>query len=153
MRVRGARGTSPGRPMCGTWSRSPTISASPPAAFFGGGAAGRAWAAGLAPGPGGLHPRVDRDVMVATVQENAQRDFWDAWDEVRCPVLVVRAGKGMLKQREADRMAERRPGTRIAVVPEAGHDVHLDDPGAVFGDMAAFLAEVDQADQEGQAAV
>ncbi|MFE4380016.1 alpha/beta fold hydrolase [Streptomyces cyaneofuscatus] len=58
-------------------------------------------------------------------------------------MLVVRAGKGMLKEREADRMAERRPGTRIAVVPDAGHDVHLDDPGAVFGEVAAFLAEVD----------
>lgn len=51
----------------------------------------------------------------------------------------------MLKQREADRMAESRPGTRIAVVPDAGHDVQLDDPGAVFGEMAAFLAEVDAA--------
>ncbi|MFD3739443.1 alpha/beta fold hydrolase [Streptomyces sp. NPDC058629] len=112
------------------------------AAFFGGGAAGRAWAAGLVPGPGGLHPRVDRDVMVASVQENAHRDYWDAWDEVRCPVLVLRAGKGMLKQQEADRMAERRPGTRIVVVPDAGHDVHLDVPGAVFGEVAAFLAEV-----------
>lgn len=82
--------------------------------------------------------------MVASVQESAHRDFWDAWDEVRCPVLVVRAGKGMLKQQEADRMAERRPGTRIAVVPDAGHDVHLDDPGAVYGEVAAFLAEVER---------
>ncbi|MFC8725078.1 hypothetical protein [Streptomyces bacillaris] len=41
-----------------------------------------------------------------------------------------------------DRMAERHGTTRIAVVPEAGHDVHLDDPAAVYGEKAAFLAEV-----------
>ncbi|MBT2380395.1 hydrolase [Streptomyces sp. CB00316] len=142
----GPDGPSPSLPdTIGAWLDSwpvPFPDAEAAAAFFGGGAAGRAWAAGLVPGPGGLHPRVDRDVMVASVQENAHRDYWDAWDEVRCPVLVVRAGKGMLKQQEADRMAERRPGTRIVVVPDAGHDVHLDAPGAVFGEVAAFLAEV-----------
>lgn len=148
----GPDGPSPGLPATiGAWLDSwpvPFPDAEAAAAFFGGGAAGRAWAAGLVPGPGGLHPRVDRDVMVATVQENAHRDFWDAWDEVRCPVLVVRAGKGMLKEQEAGRMAERRPGTRIAVVPDAGHDVHLDDPAAVYGELAAFLAEVDQVGPE-----
>ncbi|MYR37783.1 hypothetical protein GTX14_16105 [Streptomyces sp. SID4944] len=41
-----------------------------------------------------------------------------------------------------NRMAERHGTTRIAVVPEAGHDVHLDDPAAVYGEMTAFLAEV-----------
>ncbi|MFF5827934.1 alpha/beta fold hydrolase [Streptomyces bacillaris] len=142
----GPDGPSPSLPeTIGAWLDSwpvPFPDAGAATAFFGGGAAGRAWAAGLAPGPDGLYPRVDRDVMVATVQENAERDYWDAWDEVRCPVLVVRAGKGMLKQREADRMAERHGTTRIAVVPEAGHDAHLDDPAAVYGEMAAFLAEV-----------
>ncbi|MEW2067692.1 alpha/beta hydrolase [Streptomyces sp. NPDC007346] len=144
----GPGGPSPSLPeTIGAWLDSwpvPFPDAEAATAFFGGGAAGRAWAAGLAPGPGGLHPRVDRDVMVATVQENAERDYWDAWDQVRCPVLVVRAEKGMLEQQEADRMAERRPGTRIAVVPDAGHDAHLDDPAAVYGELAAFLAEVDR---------
>ncbi len=86
-------------------------------AFFGGGPAGRAWAAGLAPGPGGLHPRVDRDVMVATVRENAHHDYWDAWDRVRCPALVLRGESGTMKPDEADRMRARHPATRIAVIP------------------------------------
>ncbi|MFE7478656.1 alpha/beta fold hydrolase [Streptomyces sp. NPDC057552] len=141
----GPGGPSPSLPTTiGAWLDSwpvPFPDAGAAAAFFGGGAAGRAWAAGLVPGPGGLHPRVDRDVMVATVQENAHRDYWDAWDKVRCPVLVVRGGKGMLRQEEVDRMAGRPGATRIAVVPDAGHDVHLDDPAAVYGEMAAFLAE------------
>lgn len=39
----------------------------------------------------------------------------------------------------ADPMRARRPATRIAVVPGAGHDVHLDDAAALYGEMAAFL--------------
>ncbi|WP_262388102.1 alpha/beta fold hydrolase [Streptomyces parvus] len=113
-------------------------------AFFGGGPAGRAWAAGLAPGPGGLHPRVDRDVMVATVQENAHRDYWDAWDRVRCPVLVLRGENGTMKPGEADRMRDRHPATRIAVIPGAGHDAHLDNTQAVYGEMAHYLRDLRQ---------
>ncbi|MEV6856218.1 hypothetical protein AB0407_27810 [Streptomyces microflavus] len=63
-------------------------------------------------------------------------------------MLVVRAGRGMLKQLEADRMAGRNGATRIAVIPDAGHDVHLDDPAAVYGEMAAFLAEATAAEPE-----
>ncbi|MCQ1576833.1 alpha/beta fold hydrolase [Streptomyces parvus] len=113
-------------------------------AFFGGGPAGRAWAAGLAPGPGGLHPRVDRDVMVATVQENAHRDYWDAWDRVRCPALVLRGENGTMKPDEADRMRARHPATRIAVIPEAGHDAHLDNMPAVHEEMAHYLRDLRQ---------
>ncbi|MGW1293477.1 alpha/beta fold hydrolase [Streptomyces sp. NPDC002533] len=113
-------------------------------AFFGGGPAGRAWAAGLAPGAGGLHPRVDRDVMVATVQENAHRDYWDAWDRVRCPVLVLQGVNGAMKPDEADRMRARHPATRIAVIPDAGHDAHLDNTPAVYGEMARYLRDLRQ---------
>ncbi|MFJ3938967.1 alpha/beta fold hydrolase [Streptomyces parvus] len=113
-------------------------------AFFGGGPAGRAWAAGLAPGPGGLHPRVDRDVMVATVQENAHRDYWDAWDRVRCPALVLRGENGTMKPDEADRMRARHPATRIAVIPRAGHDAHLDNMPAVHEEMARYLRDLRQ---------
>lgn len=49
-------------------------------------------------------------------------------------------------------MAERHGATRIAVVPDAGHDAHLDDPAAVYGEMAAFLAEVTAAESEAGAA-
>nr|WP_237551109.1 alpha/beta hydrolase [Streptomyces sp. SID5614] len=142
----GPAGPSPGLPeQIGHWLDSwpvPFPDRAAAEAFFGGGPAGRAWAAGLAPGPGGLHPRVDRDVMVATVQENAHRDYWDAWDRVRCPVLVLRGENGTMKPDEADRMRDRHPATRIAVIPGAGHDAHLDNMPAVYGEMAAYLAAI-----------
>ncbi|MBK3544785.1 alpha/beta fold hydrolase [Streptomyces sp. MBT60] len=141
----GPAGPSPGLPeQIGRWLDSwpvPFPDRAAAEAFFGGGPAGRAWAAGLTPGPGGLHPRVDRDVMVATVQENAHRDYWDAWDRVRCPVLVLRGENGTMKPDEADRMRDRHPATRIAVIPGAGHDAHLDNMPAVYGEMARYLRD------------
>ncbi|MFF9573715.1 alpha/beta fold hydrolase [Streptomyces rubiginosohelvolus] len=142
----GPAGPSPGLPeQIGRWLDSwpvPFPDRAAAEAFFGGGPAGRAWAAGLAPGPGGLHPRVDRDVMVATVQENAHRDYWDAWDRVRCPVLVLRGEKGTMKPDETDRMLDGHPATRIAVIPGAGHDAHLDNSAAVYGEMARYLRDL-----------
>ncbi|MFB6696471.1 alpha/beta fold hydrolase [Streptomyces rubiginosohelvolus] len=142
----GPAGPSPGLPeQIGRWLDSwpvPFPDRAAAEAFFGGGPAGRAWAAGLAPGPGGLHPRVDRDVMVATVQENAHRDYWDAWDRVRCLVLVLRGENGTMKPGEADRMRDRRPATRIAVIPGAGHDAHLDNTQAVYGEMVRYLRDL-----------
>ncbi|MFB7227081.1 alpha/beta fold hydrolase [Streptomyces fimicarius] len=140
----GPGGPNPGLPeQIGRWLDSwpvPFPDREAAEAFFGGGPAGRAWAASLAPGPGGLHPRVDRDVMVATVQENAHRDHWDAWDRVRCPVLVVRGENGTMKPKEAEQMRARHAATRTVVVPDAGHDAHLDNTAAVYGEMAAYLA-------------
>ncbi|MFJ3595820.1 alpha/beta fold hydrolase [Streptomyces sp. NPDC090126] len=142
----GPAGPSPELPeRIGGWLDSwpvPFRDAEAAEAFFGGGPAGRAWAAGLAPGPGGLHPRVDRDVMVATVRENAHRDYWDAWDRVGCPVLVLRGERGDMQPDEAERMRDRHPATRIAVIPEAGHDAHLDNTPAVYGEMARYLREL-----------
>lgn len=79
--------------------------------------------------------------MVATVQENAQRHFWDDWDRVRCPVLVVRGENGSMKPVETDRMRARHRGTRIGVI-QGGHDAHLDNTAAVYGEMAAFFARI-----------
>lgn len=71
----GPKGPDPGLPATiADWPASRPVSfafRSAAAAFFGGGAAGRAWAAGLEERPEGWHPRVDRDVIVATVAENA----------------------------------------------------------------------------------
>lgn len=45
---------------------------------------------------------------------------------------------------EADRMRGRHPVTRIAVIPGAGHDAHLDNTQAVYGEMAHYLRDLQQ---------
>ncbi|MGW0545959.1 alpha/beta fold hydrolase [Streptomyces altiplanensis] len=140
----GPKGPDPGLPATiADWLASwpvPFPSRSAAAEFFGGGAAGRAWAAGLEERPDGWHPRVDRDVMVATVAENAERDFWAEWDGIRCPTLVVRGAQGWMPRAEAEEMRARRPlSTRTEVIPDAAHDVHLDNPRALHATLTAFL--------------
>jgi len=88
-----------------------------------------AWARGLEQRRDGWHPRFDRDTVIATITELAARAYWLEWERLTCPTLVVRGGKGMLLEREAEEMLRRRPKkTRLTVIPDAGHDVHLDRP-------------------------
>lgn len=140
----GPRGPAPELPgKIGTWLDSwpvPFESADTAVRFFGGGPAGLAWAAGLEVRPDGLYPRVDREVMVGCVTESGARSFWAEWDEVRCPTLVVRGDAGAMPESEAEEMRVRHPaGTRVEVVPGAGHDVHLDAPAELHALIAEFL--------------
>jgi pimeloyl-ACP methyl ester carboxylesterase len=164
----GAQGLDPGLPgRIGAWLDSwpvPFASLDAATGFFGGGPAGRAWAEGLAVRNDGLYPKVDRDVMVACVTESEEplpppravtgsdrsdvapaappggRAYWDAWDSLRCPVLVVRGGNGWIPEQEVAEMCARQPGTRSTVVRSAGHDVHLDQPAQLHAVIADFLA-------------
>jgi pimeloyl-ACP methyl ester carboxylesterase len=36
-------------------------------------------------------------------------------------------------------MKTRRPDTRLVTIPDAGHDVHLDQPGLLYAAVAGFL--------------
>jgi pimeloyl-ACP methyl ester carboxylesterase len=99
-----------------------------------------AWAAGLERGPDGhWHPRFDPDKMIEAVLELAREDYWQDWSRIACPTLVVRGEKGTLPAEEATEMWERRPETRLDVIPHAGHDVHLDQPDWLHRAVTAFL--------------
>jgi pimeloyl-ACP methyl ester carboxylesterase len=72
----------------GQWLDSWTVpfaSREAAARFLGGGVVGEGWAAGLEQRDGGWWPRFDRDVMVRSLAEAAQRSYWDEWQHVRCP--------------------------------------------------------------------
>ncbi|MFD5267677.1 alpha/beta fold hydrolase [Streptomyces sp. NPDC058335] len=91
------------------------------------------WADGLDWRPDGGHARVDRDTMIAAVEALSTDGYWEQWSQVACPTLVIRAERGLLRQEEAERMRARRPAdTVLTTVPDAGHDVHLDNPDALY---------------------
>ncbi|MFF9285978.1 alpha/beta fold hydrolase [Streptomyces griseosporeus] len=99
-----------------------------------------AWAAGLTQGEDGhWHPRFDPRKMVEAVRELATEDYWQDWSRITCPTLVLRGEKGTMPPEEVHKMQSPRPGTRVEVISGAGHDVHLDQPGAVYAALAAFL--------------
>ncbi|NED10169.1 alpha/beta hydrolase [Streptomyces sp. SID9124] len=109
------------------------------AAFFGGGPAGAGWAAGLVERDDGWWPRFDRDVMVGSIAELTQRSFYEEWDRVSCPALLVLARKSFIPGEEVNEMLRRRPATHAASVPGTGHDLHLERPEALYGALSAFL--------------
>ncbi|HZU15470.1 MAG TPA: alpha/beta fold hydrolase [Candidatus Dormibacteraeota bacterium] len=63
--------------------------------------------------------------------------FWDRLGEIRCPTLVVAGAEDGRYLAFAQRLCEAIPAAGLAVVPRAGHAVHLERPEA----FAALLAE------------
>lgn len=92
-------------------------------------------------------PFVDKDMMVAAVAELAERSYWAEWEQVHCPTFVIRGAQGTMPASEPAEMRTRRPvsasaSTTIetAVIEDAGHDVHLDQPERLYEAVRGFLA-------------
>lgn len=98
-----------------------------------------AWARGLAEREDGWYPRFDADKMTEAVEELATHSYWQQWSRITCPTLVVRGGNGTIPEQEFREMKSRRPDTRLVTIPDAGHDVHLDQPGLLYEAIAGFL--------------
>ncbi|MEU5693444.1 alpha/beta hydrolase [Actinosynnema sp. NPDC020468] len=87
----------------------------------------------------GYHLVADIEDMYAIAAEWGERSYWDLVDAVRCPMLVVEAGRGGMR---AGQMAEvaRRTGASHLLVPESGHVVHDEAPEVYRGAVEAFLS-------------
>ncbi|MGW7067033.1 alpha/beta fold hydrolase [Streptomyces sp. NPDC054855] len=111
-------------------------------AFLGGGTVGEGWAGGLEERGDGWWARFDRDVMVASLAENARRSFWDQWQKIACPVLAVLGRSGIIPPPEAEAMLQQHPGATAACIPGAGHDLHLEHPLALRYLIQNFVDEL-----------
>jgi pimeloyl-ACP methyl ester carboxylesterase len=62
---------------------------------------------------------------------------------VHCPTLLVRgAESALLTQQGAEELLREIPGAELALIPQAGHHVHLDAPEAVLASLLAFLRDL-----------
>lgn len=125
----------------GAWP-VPFATPSAAVAFFGGGPVGEAWAAGLRETSDGLVPRFDVDALRASLDAVHERARWEEWRAITCPVLLVRAGRGVLTHDEADRMLRENPRAELVTIPDSGHDVHLE----ATGEVAALLRNLPDPD-------
>ncbi|GAA4936949.1 alpha/beta fold hydrolase [Streptomyces coeruleoprunus] len=141
----GPGGPSPDVPAgIGRWLDSwpaPFPSREAATAFLGGGPVGEGWAAGLEERDGAWWPRFDRDVMVDSLAEDAQRSYWDEWASIACPTLVVLGQSGIITPEESGRMLQQRPETVAMSVPGTGHDLHLEQPDILRGALERFLRD------------
>jgi pimeloyl-ACP methyl ester carboxylesterase len=97
------------------------------------------WADGLHERDGLLWPAFDIDVMVATAAALGGRSWWAQWREIRCPTLIVVGERGVIPVEHGEEMAAEIGQARVVPIPAAGHDVHLDAPGAWCEALEAFL--------------
>lgn len=112
--------------------------------FFGGPSlTATAWADGLEHREGGWWPRFDVEVMARTLGEAASRSYWDAWERIECPALVVRAETGVIPAADAQAMADRGRHVRLTELADAAHDLHLDRPAEWRAAVSEFLGSLE----------
>jgi pimeloyl-ACP methyl ester carboxylesterase len=111
--------------------------------FQGRGFSASVWADGLQERSDGWWPRFDIDVMVRTVREADSRTYWDEWESIRCPTLVVRGTHGTVPADHARVVTSRARDATLIEVHAAGHDVHLDQPEAWRRVLRDFIASLD----------
>jgi pimeloyl-ACP methyl ester carboxylesterase len=111
--------------------------------FFGGPSlTGETWANGLERRDGGWSPRFEVEVMTRTLAEADSRSYWEQWESVACPTLVVRGGDGSLPREAAEEMVSRARSARLVEIAGAKHDLHLDHPAEWRGALIEFLDEL-----------
>ncbi|MCF8611933.1 alpha/beta hydrolase [Gordonia sp. HY285] len=88
---------------------------------------------------GRLHGSIP--VWADIAEEWGGRHFWDEWDAVEVPALLLEAGFSVTPPGQMAEMARRRPGSVHLRVDGAGHLLHDDAPGVFRGAVEAFLSE------------
>lgn len=96
------------------------------------------WLAGMDRSEEGWWPRFDDDIMLATA-ESAAGSWWDDWEAVTCPTLLVRGQEGWISDGDVTRMQRTGPRASVETVPGAGHDIQLDAPFPLAHLVEAFL--------------
>ncbi|GIF69916.1 hypothetical protein Ais01nite_79510 [Asanoa ishikariensis] len=126
----------------GTWFASwpvPFPDAETAVTFLGGTAIAAAWARDLEKRPDGLWPRFDADIMAKAIGAVAARARWLEWARITARTTLVRGSRGTVPDNEVDRMLAMRPDVDHVVIPDAGHDAHLDEPAAWLATLTELL--------------
>ena len=83
----------------------------------------------------GLHTSFSRDMATEERQ-------WVALSAIACPTLVMRGAESpALTMTTATRMARELQRGELVVIPDAGHDVHIDQFDAVIRELWRFFIE------------
>jgi pimeloyl-ACP methyl ester carboxylesterase len=96
------------------------------AVFLGGRPIALSWVGDLERRDDGLWPRFEPDVMRAAITAVAEKARWAEWQQVKAPTLLVYGQNGTQPAAEVQQMRAVRPDVAHVVIPDAGHDVHLE---------------------------
>jgi len=87
-----------------------------------------------------LHGKPEWWVQIAA--EWGTRDYWEQWQRVRVPTLLIKAGNSVTPPGQMRKMAEIGYRTTYVEVPDAGHLVHDDAPEIYRAAVEEFQAAV-----------
>jgi len=76
-------------------------------------------------------------------QASALLNLWDDVRAIKCPTLIIKGGERDILSTESDsRMQAAIPGSRLTVVPGAGHSVMGDNPASFVAAVKEFLRAI-----------
>ena len=115
----------------------------PAGRFFGGETLyAQTWLEVLEEHSDGYWPQFDPNDMVRSMGDMALRDYWQEWEQVRCPTLIVGGAKSFVSQDVLQEMVTRNPLGDFRQIANAGHDLHLEEPEAWRAIVTGFLQEL-----------
>jgi esterase len=78
---------------------------------------------------------------LGAIQDQTTDELWAAWRGVSCPVLLVRGNDSdVLAAETAQRMLAENAKASLAVVPDCGHSITLDNPQGLLAVISPWLA-------------
>ncbi|MFF6873866.1 alpha/beta fold hydrolase [Streptomyces sp. NPDC012474] len=99
-----------------------------------------AWTRTLARREDGWYPTWDRTTIIESVTELSTTAYWEEWSRIACPTLLIQGEHGTMRPGEPSEMLRLRPATtHLTRIPDAAHDVHLDQPDRLHEVIASFL--------------
>jgi pimeloyl-ACP methyl ester carboxylesterase len=107
--------------------------------FLGSTPIAQSWVRDLEERADGLWPRFEPDIMQGAIAAVAEKARWEEWQRVKVSTLLVCGQSGTLAAAEVRQMLALRPDLQHVVIPDAGHDVHLEQHGAWVHVLKAFL--------------
>lgn len=93
-------------------------------------------------GPDGYRLHGDLADFGEISAEWGRRAFWDEWQRISAPILLLEAGNGVAPPGQMRRMHDLRPGSRYALVADSGHLLHDEHPDRFRAEVSAFVASV-----------
>lgn len=86
---------------------------------------------------------VETEVAMDCIQLLDATDRWHEWQSLAVPALICFGERSFIPEAEASRMQELRPDFEYELVPNSGHDIHLDQPLRLAEHINSFCARVD----------
>jgi esterase len=91
---------------------------------------------------GRLRWRFDGRGLAGSLDSVGEAELWAAVEAVPCPVLLLRGEHSLeLSAGLAEEMVRRFPDARLATIPDAGHDLGVEQPERVARAVLDFLAD------------